>query len=85
MNEWLRTWTATVTIGRETVAAEVSEYDLLKDQTQSAAREAMILSGGEEAKITMYKETKAHGRQADRSFQVYPYRGRIQIDGPFAA
>lgn len=81
----MRTWTATVTIGSETVPAEDSEFDLLKSQTDSAAREAMIMSDGEDATVTLYKETKARGREADRSYQVYRYAGRTRIDGPYAA
>jgi hypothetical protein len=69
-----RTWTATITIGSgpsaETVDASPSEWDTLRETAVAARAEAVeyVRVGlGDEARVTLYKTTKARGTEEDRS------------------
>lgn len=69
-----RTWTATITVGTgpsaETVDASPSEWDTLRETAAAARAEAVeyVRAGlGDEARVTLYKTTKARGTEEDRS------------------
>jgi hypothetical protein len=71
-----RTWTATIDIeqfgGIATLDASVSEYDLLRDQTNVAVREAaMFLDDDSTIRVNIFKRTHARGIEHDRSFSVF--------------
>lgn len=80
-----RTWTASIQIetrrGTVTMPATDSDADLLRDQIQTAVREAAVFVDDEEARavsITIWKFTQARGLEADRQFMVgRDKRGRI--------
>ena len=72
----MRTWTASVTVWsrgtRLTFAATDSEYDLLRDQTLVAVREASpFVDDASQVEVTLWKNTKARGLEADRRFNVW--------------
>jgi hypothetical protein len=78
MDERTRTWTATITVGRETIPATTSRWDLLRDQTEEAVREAALFLPedvraypAEEVSVTLYKTTKARGTERDRTFRLF--------------
>lgn len=54
----------------------------MKEQTSAAVSEAaqwLRALGGDEARVVLFKETKARGRERDRSFIVYADdRGRYR-------
>lgn len=70
-----RTWTAEITVERrgrpdEVFAADLSDHDLLRHQIDAALREAAgyVREGlGDYASVEIFKETKARGREPDRS------------------
>jgi hypothetical protein len=84
--EITRTWTATIEVsepgvGKTTYAATTSEYDLLRDQTQVAVREAarLLRSWNTDVTVVLWKQTKARGIQRDRIFHVFQdRRGEIR-------
>lgn len=80
-----RTWTATLEDG---TPLPWSEYDLLKDQTDTAVREVIargLLSGDESVSVVLFKNTKAHGLRRDRSVRVETdKRGAVRVSGPYA-
>lgn len=56
-----RKWTATITIGDETIPADCGQWDTLRESTDAALREAReyVKAGfGSEASVTMYKQLK---------------------------
>lgn len=86
-----RTWTAAVEV-RESLGGRViveipaatSEYDLLRDQTQAAVRESLVLLEEGEVSVVLYKTTQARGTERDRSFTVSrDRRGVVRYDGPY--
>jgi hypothetical protein len=75
-----RRWSATITFdhqrpcGSETITAEPAEWDLQKEQAKAAIREAaayLALGLAEEAEVTLWKTTQAHGRTRDQRWLVY--------------
>ncbi len=90
--EQTRTWTATVEVyvprTRETITiqAMTSRWDLLRDQTQAAVRDAAILLEEGEVRVILHKTTKARGTERDRAFSVYRDKhGVVRYDGPYYA
>lgn len=76
-----RTWTAKITVGNEVFEAQLSEYDLKRDQTQAAVREiAALIEAGitDHARVTLYKTTKAHGTREDANVRVWWERGKVR-------
>jgi hypothetical protein len=78
MNERQRTWSASIEVrtAYQVVAfdATPSEYDLLRDQTDAAVREAASLvdvDGARDVTVVLWKRTAARGLERDRSFAVY--------------
>lgn len=69
----VRTWTATINLGDgEEIPVTEYTWDVLRETTKAAAIEAgSLLAPGEEARITLYKTTKARGTEKDRTFNVY--------------
>lgn len=79
--EITRTWTATIEVreGRVLTVLDAtrSEYDLLRDQTDVAVREAAslgLLVWPNETHVVLWKTTKARGTEKDRTFHVFQDR-----------
>jgi hypothetical protein len=89
--EQTRTWTATIQVrtprsGMVVLDATVSRWDLLRDQTDVAVREAAVLLEEGEVSVVLHKTTKARGTERDRLFTVYrDKRGVVRYDGPYYA
>lgn len=72
-----RTWTAEIKVydprtrTYTRMAATDSEWDLLRDQTGAAVREALPLVDECEVSVVMFKTTKAHGTRQDRVYNVW--------------
>lgn len=81
-----RTWTATIEAydprTRRTTArqAQPSTADLLREQAQSAVREAVpLVDAGYEVAVHMSKRTQARGVEVDRTYTVVRDKhGRIR-------
>lgn len=64
--------------GWQAFEAQRSEYDLLRDQTEVAAKEASaFVDTHETVRVVLYKETKARGVERDRDFRVWRDRRGI--------
>lgn len=88
--EQTRTWTATIQVrtrsGMVVLDATTSRWDLLRDQTDVAVREAAVLLEEGEVSVVLHKTTKARGTERDRLFTVYrDKRGAVRYDGPYYA
>lgn len=75
-----RTWTATIQVydrrasTMTEIAADDSEWDLLRDQASQAVREAAllgVLSDGYDVEVVLWKRTQARGLERDRSYRPY--------------
>lgn len=71
-----RRWTAVIRVrdGRDVVdiPATDSEYDLLRDQTVTAVREAApLVTDLSHVEVILFKTTDARGTERDRSFSVF--------------
>lgn len=64
-----RRWTAVIEMQGVQLDATPPAQDLLDATAKAAAREAMEF--GPEATIVLFKETKAHGKCRDRSYNAY--------------
>lgn len=86
--EITRTWTATIEVrvqGRMTVLdATTSRWDLLRDQTVEAVREASCFLPDHDVTVVLWKTTRARGTERDRSFRPFlDRRGVLRYDGPY--
>lgn len=77
-----RTWDAVIHIAGEQVPADLSEHDLVRHQEHAALREAarMVEAGlADEARVELFKTTKARGREYDRNggYVYRDERGRV--------
>lgn len=79
-----RTWSAKIEVRQlghvVTIDATPSQYDLKRDQSLEAVREAKaFIHPLREVAVIVYKTTKARGTERDRSFQVFrDKRGEVR-------
>jgi hypothetical protein len=81
----MRTWTAKIEVRRGNLVAlldaQPSEWDLMRDQTSAAVREAsvMLTDDAVQVHVILHKTTKARGTEKDRTFYVFrDRRGQVR-------